>query len=98
MAKKHKKRAGKPDKLKLAAARNLLFNHPLMSKSHCHEKAYKADRRAAKVKLHSNYRTDYHSDNTYDSQNTIHTGDWFYDILRIVRAGDINYNRYSLLA
>ncbi len=32
------------------APRNPLFNHPLMKKSHVHEKSYKSKRRTEKVK------------------------------------------------
>ena len=35
----------------LITPRNPLFNHPLMKKSHVHEKSYKAKRRAEKVKV-----------------------------------------------
>lgn len=37
--------------MKLQKQRNPLFNHPLMSKSHCHEKSKKARRRAEKIAL-----------------------------------------------
>ncbi len=45
MARK-KKRA-----IKLSPPRNPLFNHPLMKKSHVHDKSTKAKRRNEKVKL-----------------------------------------------
>ncbi len=37
--------------LKVSAPRNPLFNHPLMKKSHVHDKSNKARRRNEKVKL-----------------------------------------------
>ncbi len=37
--------------LKQAPPRNPLFNHPLMKKSHVHDKSNKAKRRNEKVKL-----------------------------------------------
>ena len=35
----------------LASPRNPLFNHPLMKKSHVHDKSYKAKRRAEKIRF-----------------------------------------------
>ncbi len=37
--------------VKLSPPRNPLFNHPLMKKSHIHDKSNKAKRRNEKVKL-----------------------------------------------
>ena len=37
--------------VKLSPPRNPLFNHPLMKKSHVHDKSTKAKRRNEKVKL-----------------------------------------------
>ena len=37
--------------IKLSPPRNPLFNHPLMRKSHVHDKSNKAKRRNEKVKL-----------------------------------------------
>ena len=62
-----KPKAGNTDKPQVATTRNPLFNHPLMSKSHHHEKKYKAVRKAEKVKLHKNYD----SQGTYDVQKIL---------------------------
>ena len=35
----------------LVPPRNPLFNHPLMKKSHVHDKSYKAKRRAEKIRF-----------------------------------------------
>lgn len=68
MARKHKRRkncSGKSVVSKLTAPRNPFFNHPLMSKSHQHDKAYKSVRSSAKVKLRSSYC----SEDRYDCEN-----------------------------
>jgi len=49
MSKSRKKR----NKAGVSPPRNPLFNHPLLKKSHVHEKSNKAKRRAGKVNLNS---------------------------------------------
>ncbi len=68
MAQKHRRRknsSGKSVLSKPTAPRNPYFNHPLMGKSHQHDKSYKSVRSTAKVKLRNSYR----SENRYDGEN-----------------------------
>ncbi|WP_198264798.1 hypothetical protein [sulfur-oxidizing endosymbiont of Gigantopelta aegis] len=46
-----KKRSARKAETLLTAPRNPLFNHPLMKKSHVHDKPGKAKRRAEKVRF-----------------------------------------------
>ena len=39
------------NKKEISPPRNPLFNHPMMKKSHVHDKSYKAKRRADKVRM-----------------------------------------------
>ena len=41
----------KVNKKGVSPPRNPLFNHPMMKKSHVHDKSYKAKRRADKVRM-----------------------------------------------
>ena len=41
----------KVNKKQISPPRNPLFNHPMMKKSHVHDKSYKAKRRADKVRM-----------------------------------------------
>lgn len=41
----------KVKKKEISPPRNPLFNHPMMKKSHVHDKSYKAKRRADKVRM-----------------------------------------------
>lgn len=54
-------------KAALSPPRNPLFNHPLMNKSHVHDKTYKAKRRAEKVNLNK----DWYSQSSINILNTI---------------------------
>lgn len=45
------KRKGKAPKTRVAPPRNPLFNHPMMKKSHVHNKSNKTKRRAEKVRF-----------------------------------------------
>lgn len=56
-----------PDKAQLSAPRNPLFNHPLMRKSHVHDKSHKAKRRADKVR----FNKDWYSQSGINILNTI---------------------------
>lgn len=62
-----KRKHRKSSKVKVSPPRNPLFNHPLMKKSHVHDKSYKAKRRAEKV----NFNKDWYSQNSINILNTI---------------------------
>ncbi len=65
MAKRKRKM---PDRL-TSAPRNPLFNHPLMNKSHAHDKTNKAKRRASKIA----FNRDWYCQNSLNYQQAILT-------------------------
>jgi len=65
MSKASKKRS----KSGLSPPRNPLFNHPLMKKSHVHDKSKKAKRRADKVKFNACLK----GDGYYQNSNLLNT-------------------------
>lgn len=64
MSKRKRKIRSKGD---VSPPRNPLFNHPLMKKSHVHDKSYKSKRRADKV----NFNKDWYSQSSINILNTI---------------------------
>lgn len=64
MSKRKRKTCSKAE---VSPPRNPLFNHPLMKKSHVHDKSQKAKRRADKVR----FNKDWYSQSGIFSLNTI---------------------------